>query len=43
MSLSPSAGIIPRLLTLTLLDAGTVFSRVVLDKEAALEIFAPVD
>ncbi len=43
VSLSSSAGIIPRLLTLTLFGAGTAFSQVVLDKEAALTIFTPVD
>jgi hypothetical protein len=43
MSLSTSAGISPRLLTLPLFVAGTVFSRVVLDKEAALKICTPVD
>ena len=43
MSLSASAGIIPRLMTLTLLVAGTDFSQVVLGTEAALKILAPVD
>ncbi|MCK7485353.1 MAG: hypothetical protein MZU97_07180 [Bacillus subtilis] len=39
ISLSTSAGIIPRLLTLTLFGAATAFSQVVPDKEAVLNIW----
>lgn len=41
MSLSTPARLIARLLTVTLLVAGTTFSQVVLDKEAVLKIFTP--
>jgi hypothetical protein len=43
MSLSTTAGIIPRLPTTTLFVSGTVFSQAVLDKEATLKILTPVD